>query len=49
MSRSLRIQLGLTALGAGVWYAGAFLEREFVSGIGVGILIGALAIRFLRS
>lgn len=46
--RLLRLQLLLGGLGAAVWYAGAWLESEFASGIGVGVLLSALSLRLLR-
>ena len=30
------------------WYAGVFLGSEFTSGLGVGVLVSALALRILR-
>lgn len=45
----LRLQLGLAAAGGGLWYIGAVIGSEFTSGIGVGVLISALALRLLRS
>lgn len=44
----LRLQLGLTILGAAVWVVGMVLEEEFVMGTGVGVFIGALALRLGR-
>ena len=44
----LRLQLSLVVIGAATWYAGAFFDQDFVSGIGVGIMIGALALRLLH-
>ncbi|MCL7970884.1 MAG: hypothetical protein M8866_02180 [marine benthic group bacterium] len=45
----LRFQLGLAAVGGALWYVGAVIGSEFASGIGVGVLISALALRLLRS
>jgi hypothetical protein len=45
----LRLQLVLGGIGAIVWYAGVFLESDFASGIGVGVLASALALRLLRT
>ncbi len=45
----LRFQLGLAAAGGVLWYVGAVISSEFTSGIGVGVLISALALRLLRS
>jgi hypothetical protein len=44
----LRFQLVLAATGAGLWYAGILLGSEFTSGLGVGVLLSALALRILR-
>lgn len=44
----LRFQLVLAAAGAGTWYVGSASEEPFVSGIGVGILLSALAVRLVR-
>lgn len=44
----LRLQLIMAALGGGLWYAGVLLESEFTSGLGVGVLVSALALRLLR-
>lgn len=43
----LRWQLGLGGLGALVWYAGVITSSDFTSGLGVGVLISALALRLL--
>jgi hypothetical protein len=45
----LNLQVGLGLVGAGVWLSGAVLERDFVAGIGCGLLIGAVALRIGRS
>jgi len=44
----LRIQLVMAVIGAALWYAGALLDSEFTSGLGVGVLLSALALRILR-
>jgi hypothetical protein len=44
----LRLQLILAALGAIVWYGGVVAGSDFASGFGVGILVTALALRFLK-
>ncbi len=44
----LRFQLALAAAGAGTWFVGSALEEPFVSGLGVGIMVSALAVRFVR-
>ena len=42
----LQVTLGLS--GGAVWLVGAILEQEFVAGVGCGLLIGALVLRFGR-
>jgi len=44
----LRLQLVMAVVGGLLWYAGVRLESEFTSGLGVGILVSALALRLLR-
>jgi hypothetical protein len=44
----LRFQLALAAFGAGTWYLGSALDEPFVSGLGVGIMLAALAVRLVR-
>ena len=44
----LRFQLIMAAAGGVLWYAGVLLESEFTSGLGVGVLVSALALRLLR-
>jgi F0F1-type ATP synthase membrane subunit c/vacuolar-type H+-ATPase subunit K len=44
----LRFQLVMAAVGAGLWCAGALVGSEFTSGLGVGVLASALALRVLR-
>ena len=44
----LRFQLAMGGVGAAVWYAGVLAGSEFASGLGVGVLISALALRVLR-
>ncbi|MGW8283449.1 MAG: hypothetical protein ACWGON_09140 [Gemmatimonadota bacterium] len=44
----LRFQIGLATAGIVVWLVGVALDSAFVSGLGTGVLIAALAIRFLR-
>jgi len=44
----LRLQLGLGLAGALVWLAGAAAESDFLSGLGAGLLIAALALRLGR-
>lgn len=45
----LRFQLIMAAAGGALWYAGVLLDSEFTSGLGVGVLVSALAVRLLRS
>ena len=40
----LRLQLIMAAAGGALWYAGVLLESEFESGVGVGVLVSALAL-----
>jgi hypothetical protein len=42
------MQLWLGGCGAAVWYVGSVLESDFVAGAGVGLMIAALTLRFLR-
>ena len=45
----LRLQLGL-ALGGGVaWLAGAAADQDFFTGVGLGLLLAALALRLGRT
>ena len=44
----LRFQLVLAATGAVLWYGGVLLDSEFVPGLGVGLLVSALALRIQR-
>lgn len=44
----LRLQLFMAAVGAVTWYAGVLFGSEFTSGLGVGVLASALALRVLR-
>jgi len=44
----LRFQLVMATVGAGLWFAGALVGSEFTSGLGVGVLASALALRVLR-
>lgn len=45
----LRLQLVMALAGAALWYAGVLVDSEFTSGLGVGVLLSALALRVLRS
>ena len=45
----LRLQLGL-ALGGGVaWLVGAATDQDFFTGVGLGLLVAALALRLGRT
>lgn len=44
----LRLQLGLVVAGSATWLVGAVLGEDFVTGVGVGLLVGALALRLGR-
>ena len=44
----LRLQLGLGLAGGVVWLTGAVLESDFTAGLGAGLLIAALVLRFGR-
>ena len=44
----LRLQLGLALLGGVVWFIGVFVERDFLTGLGAGLLIAALILRLGR-
>lgn len=44
----LRLQLGIGLGGGAAWIAGVVLEEDFVTGIGLGLFIAALALRLGR-
>ena len=44
----LRLQLGMAGAGAVSWFCGVYLGEDFLAGLGCGLLIGALALRFGR-
>jgi uncharacterized membrane protein len=44
----LRFQMAMAVVGAMLWYTGVLLDSEFTSGLGVGVLLSALAVRVLR-
>ena len=44
----LRFQMVMAVVGAALWYVGVLLDSEFSSGLGVGVLLSALALRILR-
>lgn len=44
----LRLQIGLVLAGGAVWLVGALLDSDFFAGLGAGMLVAALALRFGR-
>ncbi|WP_423928763.1 hypothetical protein [Candidatus Palauibacter sp.] len=44
----LRLQLGLSLAGGAAWFAGAFIEQEFLAGAGCGLILAALVLRLGR-
>jgi hypothetical protein len=44
----LRLQLGLALSGGVVWVIGVLLKRDFLTGLGAGLLIAALTLRLGR-
>jgi hypothetical protein len=44
----VRFQIGLTAAGVLVWLVGITIDSSFLAGAGTGVMVSALAIRFLR-
>ena len=44
----LRFQMVMAVVGAVLWYVGVLFDSEFSSGLGVGVLLSALALRILR-
>lgn len=44
----LRLQLGLTVAGGACWVVGALADRDFLAGVGLGLLLAALALRLGR-
>jgi len=44
----LRFQIGLTAAGILAWLVGVAIDSSFLAGVGTGVMLSALAIRFLR-
>jgi lipid-A-disaccharide synthase-like uncharacterized protein len=44
----LNLQITLALVGGAVWLVGAMLRQDFVSGVGCGLLIGALILRLGR-
>lgn len=45
----LRLQVGLGLGGGGAWFAGSVIERDFLAGVGCGLLIAALVLRLGRT
>lgn len=45
----LRLQLGLALAGGVAWLVGAAADRDFFTGVGLGLLLGALALRLGRT
>ena len=44
----LRFQLVMAVVGAGLWCAGVLAASDFTTGLGVGVLVSALALHILR-
>jgi len=44
----LRLQLGLAMSGGVVWVIGVLVKRDFLTGLGAGLLIAALTLRLGR-
>lgn len=44
----LRLQLGLVVAGGLCWIGGAVAEQDFFTGVGLGLLLAALALRLGR-
>lgn len=44
----LRFQIGLTVAGILAWLVGIAIDSTFLAGFGTGVMVSALAIRFLR-
>jgi len=44
----LRFQVGLTVAGILAWLVGIAIDSSFLAGFGTGVMVSALAIRFLR-
>ena len=45
----LRLQLGLALAGGVAWLVGAATDRDFFTGVGLGLLLAALALRLGRT
>lgn len=44
----LRLQIGIGLAGGVVWYVGVAVGSEFVSGVGIGLMVVALVLRLPR-
>lgn len=44
----LRLQVGLALAGGAVWFLGVFLKEDFLTGVGLGLIVAALALRLGR-
>lgn len=44
----LRLQMGLALSGGVVWVIGVMVKRDFLTGLGAGLLIAALTLRLGR-
>jgi hypothetical protein len=44
----LNIQISLALAGGAGWLAGLYLEHEYISGVGTGLVIAALILRLAR-
>lgn len=44
----LRLQLGLALAGGVAWFGGAWAEEDFFTGLGLGLVLAALVLRFGR-
>lgn len=45
----LNLQIGLGLAGGATWFVGAMLEYDFISGVGLGLILAALVLRFGRT
>lgn len=45
----LRLQVGLALAGGVAWFGGAWAEEDFLTGLGVGLVVAALALRLGRT
>lgn len=44
----LRLQIGLALAGGVAWFGGARAEEDFFTGLGLGLVLAALVLRFGR-